>query len=150
MPHKDPNKRRAYVRQWTREDRAKNPEKYREVGRKSAELYRKRHRHGLYQQRLEIARDRYCKLKTRCKKKGLDLHLTYEQYAEIIADFTSCHYCDRPLGKTGSALDRVNNEPFYAEAIKACDKVPPIQNSRVEGAPEEEQGLQHRSALPPK
>ncbi len=163
MPHKDPEARRAYFRQWTREDRAKNPEKYRAAGRKGAKIYRERHLHDLYQQRLETSRDRYCKLKYRCKKHNLELHLTNEQYAEIITDFTTCHYCDKPLGKTGSALDRVNNEPFYAydnvvtccarcnrvfnnyftyeqklvlaEAIKICDKMPSIQSLSVQEPP---------------
>lgn len=166
MPHKDQNKLRAYQRQYNKEWRKNHLEECRARARKDAKLHRERHRHDLYQAQLEKARTRYCYLKARCKRHNLELLLTLEQYTEIITNFTTCHYCDRPVGKTGSALDRINNEPYYhydnvvtccarcnrvfnvyfnyeqklvlAEAIKVCDKMVTTQSLHVPVSLEEE------------
>jgi hypothetical protein len=119
MPHKDPEQRRAYHRKWYNENKHKNIERDRAHARKHAKLYRIRHP-DTYRQRLETARDRYCKLKHKCRRTGVELRLTSEQYTALIAG-ASCHYCNMPLSKTGCGLDRINNEPYYSpENVVAC------------------------------
>ena len=119
MPIKDLEQRRKYAREWLKKDRENNIEKYRAIGRRSSKKYRE-NRPDLYQKRIESIRDRYTKLKHRCKRKNFVLELTLDEYSNIIKDGL-CHYCGNPLSKTGSGLDRINNEPSYAfNNVVAC------------------------------
>lgn len=168
MPHKDPEKRRAYAREWQQRWRLLNRDAALAAGRESQRRYRECHPEK-YKTRQKSLRGRYTQLKNKAKRHNFILALTFDQYRDLIASGL-CHYCGRSLDEWGYALDRKNNEPRYcsdscvpccgrcnrtfnsyytyeqklilAEAIRRCDQMQGItENSRVRELPKAEQGL---------
>lgn len=58
--------------------------------------------------------------KCMAKRRGIEWHLTLEEFCEIIKQ--PCHYCHGPLPKTGSGIDRASLEIGYtvANSIPCC------------------------------
>ena len=55
---------------------------------------------------------RYRQLKQSSKMRGIELQLTFEQYAVIISN-ASCTYCEGSLPETGAGLDRIDSVVGY-------------------------------------
>jgi len=71
--------------------------------------------------------NRYRHLKYRAKRRGVSLSLSREQYLEKISG-AFCHYCQGPLSKSGSGLDRKNSALGYSQensvpCCKTCNLV---------------------------
>ena len=102
----------------------KSPERRKYKNMKSVE-YRQRHPEK-YQQKdrkhHETLSSRYGSLRYSAKDRGLKLTITKEEYRKIIS-LDRCHYCQGPLDKTGSSLDRKDNSLGYSlENVLPCCK----------------------------
>jgi hypothetical protein len=58
---------------------------------------------------------RFSCAKASAKQRKVAFSLTEEQYYELIIQ--KCHYCERPLSKSGIGLDRINNDKSIGYAI---------------------------------
>jgi 5-methylcytosine-specific restriction endonuclease McrA len=56
---------------------------------------------------------RFSIAKYRAKKHGMDFKLSFDDYSKVVSDGL-CHYCGKEIPKSGSGLDRKNEERFYA------------------------------------
>jgi hypothetical protein len=62
---------------------------------------------------------RYLRAIQSAKRRHKQFDLSLEEFTQIIN--LPCHYCSKPLNKTGSGLDRKNNEQFYSkENVVPC------------------------------
>jgi hypothetical protein len=60
----------------------------------------------------ETLTGRYSVLKSKGKVRNIDVDITINEYKSVL-EIGFCHYCGNKLGKTGSGLDRKNNERVY-------------------------------------
>lgn len=68
----------------------------------------------------QTVRGRFRKAKSQAKKRGIDFKLSLDQYRAVISQGV-CDYCDGPLNRSGSGLDRVDNaRPYTAENVVPC------------------------------
>jgi hypothetical protein len=111
----------------------KNKEQYL----KDRKAYRNLHKEDMKQYRIvnkehiskqkrshnETPAARYQVAKQSAKRRGYTFYLSKEEYLQITVD-KKCHYCGSDLSKTGSGLDRMNNEPYYrTENSVPCCKI---------------------------
>jgi 5-methylcytosine-specific restriction endonuclease McrA len=77
-----------------------NKEKYQDRSRAKAKVYP------------YTPRGRYADAKKKAKDRKYIFDLSFAEYEAILA-IGVCHYCGQPLNKSGSGIDRKNNEPYY-------------------------------------
>lgn len=122
MAHKDPEKRRAYVKEYNRRYREKNKEKIRQLMRKYylanrekeieyAKEWRKnnKERHKKVRQKyLETTRGRLNSVKSSANTRNIEYKLSEKQALEIMEQ--DCHYCgdDYKIG-----IDRIDSNTGY-------------------------------------
>jgi len=77
------------------------------------EVHRKFHR---------TLKGQYAGLKNNAKKRGYEVALTFEEFAEVRSSLL-CHYCGHELPATGGGLDRKNNSRGYLKdnVVPCCD-----------------------------
>jgi len=65
---------------------------------------------------------RYNRFLSYGKRRGYQILLSFDEWSELITNL--CFYCELELQKTGSGLDRKNNEPFYSKdnVVPCCRK----------------------------
>ena len=119
--------KKSYMKKWREEnkDYCKN---YRE---KNKEVIKEK-RKNYYENNKEVIREsnkkynrtlegKYIQLKKSAKKRGLEVQISFEQYAEIIKE-SKCYYCDASIEDVaGSSLNRVDNTKGYLIAnVRPC------------------------------
>ena len=73
------------------------------------------------------AAGRFLNLKRAAKQRGIAIHLTLEEYVQLVGGGICC-YCGAPLPETGSGLDRKNSSGDYSAencvpAGAACNSI---------------------------
>ncbi len=74
-----------------------------------------------YHRRKATSRYRYTQLKKDSKRRGIEFHLSYEQFLKLIKRKT-CVYCRERIADTGSGLDRLNSMAGYHvdNVVRCC------------------------------
>jgi hypothetical protein len=65
----------------------------------------------------------YCRMKSNSLRRGIEFHLTYEQYYFLVSR-NECSYCKGPLPYRGSGVDRKHFEIGYVfgNCVPCCSK----------------------------
>jgi hypothetical protein len=89
------------------------------VFREKRRLWTKKWRHA-NPDHYATPRYRYVVLRSKCKHRGIQMVLSFEEYCELVVD-KPCHYCGSMVVQMGSGLDRVDNDYGYsAENCVPC------------------------------
>lgn len=121
MPHKDPEKRKA----WRKEYRQKNKL---EIRQKEKEYYHNIHKHKSFIKEQQAAHrrtleNRFVRAKAKCRRKNIEWSLSLHDYECEIK--LPCVYCDNRLGKpseVGVGLDRKDPAKGYTKenSVSCC------------------------------
>lgn len=101
---------RQQIRDKAKEYRRTHLKKKRAQGR----AYYTLHREQVRKQALKSSRKPACRfrvLKCAAKVRGIQVHISFDEYLKIVAD--PCRYCGGCLPETGSGVDRIDNKIGY-------------------------------------
>jgi len=132
MAYKDAETRRVAARRRY----AVNPEKYKQLSRKFRENQSEASRvlqHATYRRYHGTLKGRYAVLKSRARKAGLELSLSFLDYTQCMTG-SKCFYCFQSLSPTGSGLDRKDYKQGYTkENVAPCCASCNRRKGRLEG-----------------
>jgi hypothetical protein len=131
-PYYEQNKERLkdYQKKWTKENEEYYKEQQKKYREKNREYLKEYHRQN-YQENVEQIKQlrrernknkpsiskslnqRYDTAKKKSQKRNRIFDITFEQYESLIQP-NKCHYCNSPLNKTGTGLDRKDNKKGYS------------------------------------
>lgn len=79
-------------------------------------------------------RSRYAHLRAKARGRGVELKLSFDEYALIVAD-AKCAYCSGPLSETGHGLDRLDNlKEYEKDNVAPCCYGCNFRKGHLEGA----------------
>lgn len=109
--------RKKYLSDWHQRHKTEQLQSFKEryVERRAEILEQKK----IYNKTLK---SRYLRLRTGAKRRGIDVSLSFEEYATLTS--LLCYYCDGELPKVGHGLDRVNSDLGYTlDNVRPCCSV---------------------------
>ncbi|PWT75534.1 MAG: hypothetical protein C5B59_08630 [Bacteroidetes bacterium] len=111
--------------------RKNNPEAAKAAGREAARLFRQRHPEYCMEVRNSL-RGRWNFFKSKAKKRGIALELSYEEWIAIV-NGAPCHYCGHEITSKGSSLDRKNSSLGYTKdnVVPCCVPCNRIRNEDI-------------------